>query len=32
MKEAAKPFLHTLELDADISRNDDGTLPTHWVH
>ena len=32
MKEAAKPFLHTLELDADISKNDDGTLPTHWVH
>ena len=32
MVDAGKIFCTRCKLDADISRNKDGSLPTHWVH
>ncbi len=32
MVNAGKIFCTRCKLDADISRNKDGSLPTHWVH
>ena len=32
MVDAGKVFCTRCKLDADISRNEDGTMPTHWVH
>ena len=32
MVKAGYIFCTRCKLDADVSRNDDGTLPDHWVH
>ena len=32
MVKAGAIFCTKCKLDADVSRNDDGSLPTHWVH
>lgn len=32
MVDAGKFICKTIPLDATVSRNDDGSLPTHWVH
>ena len=32
MVRAGAKFCTKCKLDADISRNDDGTLPTYWIH
>lgn len=32
MVKAGAYFVHKVKLDADISRLDDGSLPTYWVH
>lgn len=32
MKDAGAFFVHKCTLDADISRLDDGSLPTYWIH
>ena len=32
MVKAGKIFCTRCKLDADISRNSDGSLPNHWVH
>lgn len=32
MVKAGKLFCTNCKLDADMSLNKDGTLPTHWVH
>ena len=32
MVKAGAYFCTRCKLDADVSRNSDGTLPTHWVH
>ena len=32
MIEAGSIFCTRCKLDADISRNEDGTLPDHWIH
>ena len=32
MEEGAKPFCTRLPLSSDISRLEDGSLPTYWIH
>jgi hypothetical protein len=32
MVKAGSIFCTKCKLDADISRNSDGTLPNHWIH
>lgn len=32
MVKAGAYFVHKVKLDADISRLDDGSLPTYWIH
>ncbi len=32
MKDAGAFFVKKVTLDAEISRNEDGSLPDHWVH
>lgn len=32
MIKAGAYFVHKVKLDADISRLDDGSLPTYWIH
>ena len=32
MVDAGKIFCTRCKLDADISRNEDGSLPDHWIH
>ena len=32
MEEGAKPFCTRLPLSTDISRLEDGSLPTYWIH
>lgn len=32
MEKGAKPFCTRLPLSTDVAREDDGTLPTYWIH